>query len=281
MKESTLLIFAVVWIILPVYAQEFMDNSDCIVFELNSSLNPRLENGIVITGLASLDSLNVVNHANNFKYYDFTWSSQLEYILLVYFDPLYSINVESKLQEYRVAAAGLPKSVEYIPMPLVEMTPGEFLYSDNIYHDEDTVWMIYDDNDDKRNWSVYDRLQYQMDSGGWHLDDVHTLLWEEYWGPFNWTIVNELNRPFPYGYALHGHSSLWHHLEEYNNTYKAWDYSKGTGTVSMLLDPQGYWTQHPDLINRWHPSYPTPSNNNLVVPSYYRYSCGISILAWR
>jgi len=269
MRKLTLLIFALVLIIIPVYAQEFMDNSDCIMFEFNSSLNPRLENGIVITGIAAIDSLNIAYHANNFQYYDFTWSSRLKYILLVYFDPLYSIDVESKLQEYQLAAAGLSKSVEYLPIPSIEMIPGEFLYSEGIYHDEDTAWMMYDDNDEKRNWSVYDRFQYGPNaSGGWSYDIVHTPLWEEYWGPFSWSVVDELNRPFPYHWALHGHSSLWHHIEDYNNTYKAWDYSKGTGTVSMLLDPQGYWTYHPDLINRWHPSYPTPSNNDLVIPPY-------------
>lgn len=237
-----------------------------MVFEFNSSLNPRLENGIVVTGIATVDSLNVANHANNFQYYDFTWSSRLKYVLLVYFDPLYSIDIESKLQEYELAVVGLSNSVEYIPKPSVEMIPGEFLYSENIYHDEDTAWMIYDDNDDKRNWSIYDRFQWPNSSGGWTLDIVHTPLWEEYWGPFNATLVNELERPFPYGFALHGHSSLLHHLEDYNNTYKAWDYSTGTGTVSMLLDPTGYWTQHPDLINRWHPGYPTQYIHDGVVP---------------
>lgn len=237
-----------------------------MVFEFNSSLNPRLENGIVVTGIATVDSLNVANHANNFQYYDFTWSSRLKYVLLVYFDPQYSIDIESKLQEYQLAAVGLSNSVEYIPKPSVEMIPGEFLYSETMYHDEDTAWMIYDDNDDKRNWSIYDRFQYPNSSGGWTLDIVHTPLWEEYWGPFNATLVNELERPFPYGYALHGHSSLWHHPEDYNNTYKAWDYSTGTGTVSMLLDPTGYWTQHPDLINRWHPGYPTQYIHDGVFP---------------
>ena len=28
------------------------------------------------------------------------------------------------------------------------MTPGEYLYSDSMYHDDDTIWHMYDDNDE-------------------------------------------------------------------------------------------------------------------------------------
>jgi hypothetical protein len=239
MKKSTL-IFAVVWIILPIYAQEFMDNSDCIMFEFNSSLNPRLENGIVITGIAAIDSLNIVNHANTFKYYDFSWTSRLKYILIVYFDPAHNNNVEDKLQEYQLAAAGLSKSVEYIPEPSVEMIPGEFLYSDSIYHDVDTAWMMYDDNDEKRNWSVYRRFQYpgSVYNNPWQEDIVITPLWEDYWGDFNRIPVMEFNRPFPYYWALHGHSSLWHHLENYNNTYRFSIIDFGLQSCNAVLKQQ-------------------------------------------
>ncbi|MDP2172308.1 MAG: hypothetical protein Q8J62_00865 [Candidatus Cloacimonadaceae bacterium] len=172
-------------------------------------------------------------------------------ILLLYFDPGYTTDVENELPKYQIAAAGVSLYVEYICKPTVDMTPGEYLYSENVSHEKDTVWSMYSDNDDKRNWRIFPRFQYQ-NSTGWHWSPLYPDVWEGNWEPLNHTVVNELNRPFPYYWAFHGHSSLWHHTREYDNTYRAWDYTLGEGTISMIFDPQGFWTQHPDLIDRWH-----------------------------
>lgn len=271
---SITLVFVLLACVLPINAQPSMDNSDCIVIEFTSSLNPRLENGFVITDISAIDSLNIANHANSFQYYDFTWTSRLKYILNIYFDPEYTFDVGNELQKYHLAAAGVSDYVGFIEKPSVEMIPGEYLYSEDVYHFEDTIWPIHNDNDDKRNWRIFRRLQNLNSSGYWEWCNVVAELWEQSWGPFNVTEVSEFDRPFPYKWAFHGHSSLWHHLEAYNNTYKAWDYSEGEGTISMILDLQGYWTQHPDLINRWLPGYQTnnnyPPQDEINTPSQYQ-----------
>ncbi|MBM4403014.1 MAG: hypothetical protein FJ042_01275 [Candidatus Cloacimonetes bacterium] len=56
--------------------------------------NPRLEQGIVVTGIPEIDSLNAMLYANNFQYYDFTWTTRLKYILQIYFDPDHTPEVE-------------------------------------------------------------------------------------------------------------------------------------------------------------------------------------------
>lgn len=236
-----------------IYAQNAMDDSDCIAIKFCSNVSPRLENGLVVTGISAIDSLNVINHANNFQLIDFTSSLRLKNILLLYFDPAYTPVVEKELPQYQNAAKDISLYTEYICKPSVEMTPGEYLCTEDVDHLEDTIWQIYDDNDDKRNWRINERLQDINIHGNWVWCDFITDLWETYWGPFNYTVVDDLYRPFPYHWAVHGHSSLWHHTQGYDNTFKAWDYSKGEGTTSMIFDPQGFWTQHPDLMSKWHP----------------------------
>ncbi len=192
--------------------------------------------------------------------------------MVLYFDESRLVDVENEVGSYIQATAGLGTRVGYFMNLEVNSVPGEYLYSDNIYHPEDTLWPMYDDMDDKRNWRMFSRLQV-LDSGIWSIDDSNCELWEEYYGLSNPVEVNEFDRPFPYKWAFHGHASLWHHLADYNNTYKAWDYTEGENTLAIYLDPHGFWTSHPDLIDRWIPGYPQYSNEGSIpsgeTPSTY------------
>ncbi|MDP2172309.1 MAG: hypothetical protein Q8J62_00870 [Candidatus Cloacimonadaceae bacterium] len=65
-KLTITLVLICLWFLVPVYAQATLDDFDCIAIKFSSGVNPRLENGIVVTGFPSIDSLNVHHHANNF-----------------------------------------------------------------------------------------------------------------------------------------------------------------------------------------------------------------------
>lgn len=193
--------------------------------------------------------------------------------MVIYFDESRLVNVENEVGSYIQATAGLGTRVEYFMNPEVNSVPGEYLYSDSIYHPEDTLWPMYNDMDDKRNWRIFSRFQSKDSLGNWQISSSMCDPWEEYYDLTNPVEVNEFNRPFPYKWAFHGHASLWHHLAEYNNTYRAWDYTEGENTLAICLDGQGFWTQHPDLIDRWLPGYPQDSNHHYVpsgqTPSTY------------
>lgn len=239
-------------------------DSGSIVIEFPNNINPKIQDGVVITGNATVDSLNAVIGAINFEYYDLSWTSRLKHILVLYFDATRVIDVEDEVLSYSQATSGLSARVEFIPNPEIESIPGEFLYSENIYHPEDTLWKLYDDADDKRNWAINARFQYQNSAGSWIPNDIVYDLYDDYWGPMNPEVVDELLKPFPYHWAYHAHSSLWQHLDEYNNTYRAWDFTEGEQTLAICLDPHGFWTQHPDLIDRWLPGYPQFSNDGQI-----------------
>gem|GEM_PF-7049431 len=59
---------------------------------------------------------------------------------------------------YQSAVQGIGGQAEFIPKPEVEMIPGEYLYSENVYHEHDTLWPLYIDNDEKRNWRIFPLL---------------------------------------------------------------------------------------------------------------------------
>jgi len=61
-------------------------NNGSIVIEFPNNLNPRVENGVVITGYAAVDALNAALGAVDFEYYDLSWTTKLRYILVLYFD---------------------------------------------------------------------------------------------------------------------------------------------------------------------------------------------------
>jgi len=239
-------------------------NNGSIVIEFPNSLNPTVEDGVVITGYAAVDSLNAELGAVDFEYYDLSWTTKLRYILVLYFDESRLVDVENEAGSYIQATAGLGTRVEHFMNPEVNSVPGEYLYSDTIYHPEDTLWPMYNDMDDKRNWRIFARLQEQDVHGNWSTNYDACDPWEEYYNLTNQVEVNEFNRPFPYKWAYHGHASLWHHLADYNNTYRAWDYTEGENTLAICLDGQGFWTQHPDLVDRWLPGYPQDSNHHYV-----------------
>lgn len=260
-----LLALALLWF--PVYANIESYETDCITIKFNIDISPQLVNNIVITSIPEIDSLNTTYHANGFKYFNFSWSTRIKNVMFLFFDPFYAPDVESLTHKYQIAAEGFSYYVEYICKPEVNFVPGEYLYSSSMYNDEDTIWQMYNENDDKRNWRLFSHFQYYHNNI-WNWNDDAALLHENYYGSFNQVEVNEINRPFPYRWAYHGHSSLWHHQENYNNTYTAWDYSRGEGTTSWISDPHGFWTGHPDLVNQWHPNYQTIDNNQTSPPTY-------------
>lgn len=177
-------------------------SSGSIVIEFPNSLNPKIQDGVVITGNAAVDSLNTALGAIYYKYYDLSWTSRLKYVIVLYFDGSRVFDVEDEVNSYSQATSGLGARVEFIQNPEIESIPGEFLYSENIYHPEDTLWKLYDDVDDKRNWQIYSRFQYQGSSGNWIPNEIVYGLYENYWGPMNSEIVDELQRPFPYHWAI-------------------------------------------------------------------------------
>lgn len=194
-------------------------SSGSIVIEFPSSLNPKIQDGVVVTGNAAVDSLNTALGAVHYEYYDLSWTSRLKYIIVLHFDSSRVFDVEKEVNSYSQATSGLGARVEFIQNPEIESIPGEYLYSENIYHPEDTLWKLYSDGDDKRNWMINSRLQYQNSAGIWMHNSAVSDLYEVFWGPLNPVVVDEFLRPFPYHWAYHAHSSLWHHLDEYNNTY--------------------------------------------------------------
>jgi len=122
---------------------EFYNGS--IVIEFPNSLNPTVEDGVVITGYAAVDALNAALGAVDFKYYDLSWTTRLKYIIVLYFDESRLVDVENEVGSYIQATAGLGTRVEYFMNPEVNSVPGEYLYSDSIYHPEDTLWPMYND----------------------------------------------------------------------------------------------------------------------------------------
>lgn len=241
-----------------------------IVIEFPYPINPEIETGVVTIGNVAVDSLNAVYGISDFDYYDLSWTTRLNYLLELHLDDTPIFNIEDIIKSYAEATKNIGTRIEYLGKPEVDGIPGEYLYSDSLRHTEDTIFSLYSDNDAKRNWHIHSMYQY-LDGGVWYNNMISYEPFEEVWGPTNLVVVNELDRPFPYRWAFHGHGSLWHHLAAYNNTYKAWDYTEGEQTIAVVLDLQGYWIQHPDLVNRWHPDYTTSYNNHELTPPSNNY----------
>lgn len=133
--------------------------------------------------------------------------------------------------------------------------PGDYLFSGTFFHEDDTVGSIYQ-NPKYRNWDVYGRYNdYNKKKKKWilnqHLDDHILFFGKHYPDSISFFAKEGLVQPFPYKWFVKGKVPLWHHTINYNDTYRAWKYSTGKNTLVIISDPQGFYTEHPDLIDRW------------------------------
>jgi tetratricopeptide (TPR) repeat protein len=251
------------------------DKSDypMLAMQFNSSITPTLNNGIVITGISAIDSLNCTYHANKFEFQDILSSQFIRNILLLSFDKTNMSNIEAILPVYLTAGAPYCNYIEIIKEPEMLELPKEYLYAATMYHPNDILGEIQQaqSNNYWRFYSIFgtnNSLQNQA-----YYDEISLFV-----PGMSYQDIGIQNHPlFPWRFQIHGHLGLWHLLPEYNDLVKAWNYTKGEG-VTVVNCENYYFGRHPDLINQWNSSFHTyipglpevafPSNTS-VYSAYY------------
>ncbi|MDP8233036.1 MAG: S8 family serine peptidase [Candidatus Zophobacter franzmannii] len=211
--------------------------------------NPIIDgNGIVKFGITELDSLNNVYNCTNFSIMNFSWATYLRNYVFLYFDN--SPDVELLCAKYNEVYGNNAEFIQYRKEPELVTVPGDYMYSSTKQHPEDVLWKFHADTGVKSTWRIY---------AGFNLSNIaYGKLQNNFNGSFE--FVNNHTNGWPplldqYNYrgylnAYHGNLGLWHHTKDYNDTYRAWQYSKG-GNQTATISDSGAFPNHPDLISQW------------------------------
>lgn len=246
---------------------------------ITQHINPSIDiNGFVSLGIPLIDSLNVKYGCCDFILVDdHSTAFGRELITFIYSENVIDDNVVSV---FRTKCSGLYDFLcaQYQPTP---SDPGDYLISNGLNHQQDVLGKIYDDNDSKKYWGVYNSFnyKYQTPSGyvsewilqdqlnrlddfvNWGIEDISN---QEYGTMLEYGTPNQLY--LGTGYQFHGNIGLWQMAKEYNNTLSAWEYTKGKtkeglSIIALLYDITGFCSNHPDLTGVSLPYLPLPAHD--------------------
>ncbi len=234
-----------------------------LVLKFNTSISPTLNDGIVHTGIQTIDSLNVIYHANNFEYQDIPTSQYIRNILVMSFDK-YVCKIDSILPLYLSAGNTLCQYIIILKEPIELSAPNEYLYAPTFIHPDDTMGEIENVQDDNY-WGIYNFF-YDPNPAHNPLNIYTVPQYTAFFPDMTFQDMGLHTHPlFPWQYKPHGHIGLWHLLPEYDDLVKAWDYTKGEG-VTVINNETTYWGIHPDLINQWSTAFHSTPPNGIPRP---------------
>jgi len=266
-----------------------------IILKFHSPVNVSKNNqGIVTTGFFELDSLNTVYNCQEYALIDYAWSKRLRNILVLGFSEEYDVfkiltNYQEKLSSLCVYIEAESDKNQYLTS-----IPGDYLISPGLQHDQDVFYRVSEDAD-KKYWFANNFFSWvsHSDSTNGALNVVNYPLFRDTWETDNpisllpnpviggWAVGNPNNYIYGYSYKMYGKFGTYHLTKEYNNTLKAWEYSKGKNIdnnpmIVVVADPYGFKVDHPDLEGQFLPSFYDPNTSMNLLPPYLRPSTQIN-----
>ncbi|MDP8231897.1 MAG: S8 family serine peptidase, partial [Candidatus Zophobacter franzmannii] len=246
--RKTLFVFMFVLIVLNAYSRDFRKS---VIIQFNNAITPELNSqDIVVVGIPVLDSLNAYYGCNDYKKLEGLWAVNHNHFVVLYF-PNPTIDIEEVSSIYEEKCTGYIQSITFESTPIHAFQPGDYLFSESKEHDEDILYTIHNDPITSiwRNYAWFE------------TSNVNYGILQEHFSGSRVPVIGYEDNGWPdecdehgyggYSHVYHGTNGLWHHTQEYNDTYRAWQYVTGDGELALLSDGTGFYQNHPDLINQW------------------------------